>query len=210
MISLSLQSWINKCIKEALTNNIFRIDVLGFEFEMGLVETIKDVGQEKGIDVALKYIPNEVFNKQAVSSNQIKFYDVCYLEAKARIDKDLGKFSIELTNFSSSYSQEAPTKSKSIFIKDGQIYKTNKNGEVELITKHWTDLIDYWSVDFDAEDKPGSIFENEWQSFRTKEIDKLELETSRFSYQPDRVYKVMVKVVDIFGIDTTKIIEIKV
>ena len=64
----------------------------------------------------------------------------------------------------------------------------------EVLTKHWTDWIDYWSVDFDFESKHEIIrmqdsktgeweeqwtgdyvFENEWQSFRTKKDRSLEL-----------------------------------
>ncbi len=66
----------------------------------------------------------------------------------------------------------------------------DKNGRItrEQLTKHWTDWIDYWAVDFDFESKREIIrvknqdigetderwtgdyvFENEWQSFRTQE-----------------------------------------
>jgi len=64
----------------------------------------------------------------------------------------------------------------------------------EQLSRHWTDWIDYWSVDFDFESKreiiqvkdPESgetreewtgdfIFENEWQSFRTRKDRSLEL-----------------------------------
>ena len=80
----------------------------------------------------------------------------------------------------------------------GQIVKISKDkhGIVtkQKLTKHWTDWIDYWSVDFDFESKKeiirvkdeasgemverwtgDFIFENEWQSFRTKKDRSLEL-----------------------------------
>ena len=89
----------------------------------------------------------------------------------------------------------------------------DKNGIVtgEVLTKKWTDWIDYWSVDFDFEHKReivrvkneatgemeevwtgDFIFENEWQSFRTKKDRSLELKTPFHECLPRR-YKVAVK-----------------
>ena len=116
--------------------------------------------------------------------------------------------------------------------KKGQIVKVSKdkNGIVsrEQLTRHWTDWIDYWSVDFDFESKReiirtknhetdeieeqwtgDYIFENEWQSFRTKKERKLEL-TSVYHEVPSGRRKVAVKVVDIFGNDTMTILEVNV
>ena len=53
------------------------------------------------------------------------------------------------------------------------------------------------------------IFENEWQSFRTKKERTLELKSPYHECLPGR-YKVAVKVVDIFGNDTMKIIDVTV
>nr|MBP8612370.1 PKD domain-containing protein [Ferruginibacter sp.]MBP9607655.1 PKD domain-containing protein [Ferruginibacter sp.] len=54
------------------------------------------------------------------------------------------------------------------------------------------------------------LFENEWQSFRTKKNPTLEFTSIAHEYKKPGKYKVMVKVVDILGIDTSKIIEIKI
>ncbi|MBI4683812.1 MAG: DNA methyltransferase [Nitrospirae bacterium] len=105
--------------------------------------------------------------------------------------------------------------------KDGIVTK-------EVLTKNWTDWIDYWSVDFNFEskreivrvkkDETGEIeevwtgdfvFENEWQSFRTKKDRTLEMKTP-FHECPKGCYKIAVKVVDIFGNDTMKIVEVGV
>lgn len=58
-----------------------------------------------------------------------------------------------------------------------------------------------WTGDF--------IFENEWQAFRTKNDRSLELKTPPHECNKGR-YKIAVKVVDIFGNDTMKIIEVSV
>ena len=54
------------------------------------------------------------------------------------------------------------------------------------------------------------IFENEWQSFRTRQDRKLELTSVAHVYvQPGR-YQVAVKVIDIFGNDTMTIVPVSV
>lgn len=53
------------------------------------------------------------------------------------------------------------------------------------------------------------IFENEWQSFRTKKDRKLDF-ISAFKQVSKGKLKVAVKVVDIFGNDTTKVIEVNI
>ena len=53
------------------------------------------------------------------------------------------------------------------------------------------------------------IFENEWQSFRTKKDRSLELKSISQEIEKGR-RKIAIKVVDIFGNDTTKVIEINI
>ena len=43
--------------------HITKVDLLGFEFEMGLFPNVLDEARSKGIDIAPKYIPAEVFDK---------------------------------------------------------------------------------------------------------------------------------------------------
>jgi len=122
--------------------------------------------------------------------------------------------------------------SNSIVAEQGQIVKVSKDKQGivtrEVLTRNWTDWIDYWSVDFDFENKREIIaitnedtgeveeywtgdfvFENEWQSFRTRKDRSLELKTPFHECDPGR-YKIAVKVVDIFGNDTMKIMEVNV
>ena len=53
------------------------------------------------------------------------------------------------------------------------------------------------------------IFENEWQSFRTRKDRSLELKSVSQECTPGR-RKLAVKVVDIFGTDTMTIVEVRV
>jgi len=230
--------FVEEVILECREKRISRVDILAFEFEMGLFPNIQEEAKAKGIDLALKYIPREVFDKRAVEKNQVVFHDVSYIEVKPHVKK--GQIAVELTDFSVYYSQDNVDNAASslkkggnkIVVETGKIIKVikDKDGIVtkEVLTKSWTDWIDYWSVDFNFENKReivrvkneatgeteevwtgDFIFENEWQSFRTKKNRSLELKTPFHDCKPGR-YKIAVKVVDIFGNDTMKIIEVAV
>lgn len=246
--------FVEEVILECRKQHITKVDVLGFEFEMGLFPNVLDDAKAKGIDISPKYIPADVFDKRAVEKNQVVFHDVSFIEVKPHIKGN--SVAVELTDFSVFYSQdsiaaaEASLKDKQsrIVVEKGKIVKVSKDkdGNVnppEVLTKQWTDWIDYWSVDFDFESKreiirikkipagQGAIagleppqmqldeyeevwtgdyvFENEWQSFRTKKDRSLELQSVFLECQPGR-RKVAVKVVDIFGNDTMTIVEVNV
>jgi hypothetical protein len=246
--------FVEEIILECRQKRISRVDILAFEFEMGLFPNVQEEAKSKGIDLALKYIPREVFDKRAVEKNQVIFHDVSYIEVKPIVKKN--SVAVELTDFSVFYSQDsvenAATSLKDggskIVVENGKIIKVSKDKTDiirEILTKKWTDWIDYWAVDFDFENKreiirvrtdvaPGEqsmlkdmgnpqaglpiweevwtgdfIFENEWQSFRTKKDRALELVTPPHEVPAGR-RKIAVKVVDIFGNDTMKILDITV
>ncbi len=241
--------FVEEIILECREKRVSRVDILAFEFEMGLFPNIQEEAKSKGIDLALKYIPREVFDKRAVEKNQIVFHDVSYIEVKPHVNPPAspslrgdgrGAVAVELTDFSVFYNQDTVDNAAAslgngknkIVVEGGKIIKVtkDKDGIVtrEVLTKKWTDWIDYWSVDFNFESKReivrakneatgemeevwtgDFIFENEWQSFRTRKDRSLELKTPFHDCQPGR-YKVAVKVVDIFGNDTMKIIDVSV
>ena len=124
---------------------------------------VLDEAKAKGIDIAPKYIPAEVFDKRAVEKNQVVFHDVSFVEVKPLVKKN--SIALELTDFSVFYSQdsiaaaEATLKEKGskVVVEKGQIVKVSKDKEGivsrEVLTQHWTDWVDYWAVDFDFESK---------------------------------------------------------
>ena len=230
--------FVEEIILECRKKHISKVDILGFEFEMGLFPNVLDEARAKGIDIAPKYIPRDVFDKRAVERNQVVFHDVSFIEVRPHF-KGNG-VAVELTDFSVFYSQdsiahaEATLKNKAskIVVEKGQIIKVSKDKDGiltrEQLTETWTDWIDYWSVDFDFENKreiiriqnPETgeweeqwtgdyIFENEWQSFRTKKDRSLELKSVYQECAPGR-RKIAVKVVDIFGNDTMTIVDVNV
>ncbi|MFZ2208760.1 MAG: hypothetical protein WAV22_08850, partial [Porticoccaceae bacterium] len=228
----------------------------------------------KGIDLTPKYIPAEVFDKRAVDKGQVVFHDISFVEATPRYDpKNKFAVSIELTDFSVYYTQgafeaaiAALKEGKSeVMCEQGQLYKVSKSKEGiitrDRLTKHWTDWVDYWAVDFDYMSRReiikvpvgtgleavipahagiqssstaatsamdsrvrgndevvefeerwtgGYIFENEWQSFRTRRSRALELTTAQHRYDRPGRYTVAVKVIDIFGNDTMTLVPVSV
>ena len=254
--------FVEEVIMETRKRGATRVDVLAFEFEMGLFPAVLEEAKSKGIDLTPKYIPADVFDKRAVDRGQVVFHDISFVEAtpryaKGRTAHDKLTVKIELTDFSVYYSQGAAEKAiealgngKSGVICDrGQLVKISKDkaGVVtrETLTKTWTDWVDYWAVDFDYQSRkeiikvpvgadsggvlPGFeppqgglpldfeerwtgayIFENEWQSFRTRKSRDLDLTTAEHTYERPGRYTVAVKVVDIFGNDTMTLVPVNV
>jgi len=247
--------FVEEVITECRKRGASRVDVLAFEFEMGLFPAVLEEAKGKGIDLTPKYIPAEVFDKRAVEKGQVVFHDISFVEATPRYDKKSKlKVRIELTDFSVYYTQGAAEAAiaalkngkSDVLCEQGQLYKISKNKDgvvkKDRLTKHWTDWVDYWAVDFDytsrkevirvpvgtggelassaaAADTPvefeerwtgGYIFENEWQSFRTRQNRELDLTTVEHSYERPGRYLVAVKVIDIFGNDTMTLVPVVV
>lgn len=248
--------FVEEVITECRKRNASRVDVLAFEFEGQLFPAVLEEAKKKGIDIAPKYIPPEVFDRRAVEKGQVRFADVAYVEATPRFDqKDKLSLAIELTDFSVYYSQgiadaisaELKAGKSEVVCEQGKLIKISKDKQGietrEVLTKLWTDWVDYWAVDFDYESRkeiikvaknfgvegalPGMadtgqfldfeerwtgayIFENEWQSFRTRKDRELELITASHTYDKPGRHIVAVKVIDIFGNDTMTLIPVTV
>ena len=65
---------------------------------------IRTKAKSKGLRLAYKQIPMEVFDKRAVSKNEIVFHDVAYIEFKPIFKGK--KLSIELTDFAVFYNED--------------------------------------------------------------------------------------------------------
>ena len=71
----------------------------------------------------------------------------------------------------------------------------------------WSDFIDYWSVDWNFRE---DTFHNEWQEFRTKRKKNIQLQSIDHNYDSPGTYKIMIKVIDVFGNDTTTMEEVTI
>jgi hypothetical protein len=226
-------------VAECIEKGVTKVDLLAFEFEMGLFPSIQDDASSKGVDLVLKHIPKEVFDKRAVDRGEARFHDVAYIEVRPHFNGN--SVCIELTNYSVFYTQGITSFAEEglknggsqIVVENGQVIKISKDKDGllnprEILTKNWHDWVDYWSIDFDftnrkeivriKDEKTGEfnekwtgdfIFENEWQSFRTRQDRSLELK-SIFKELPPGRRKIAIKVVDIFGNDTMKVIPVTI
>ncbi|MCE9587782.1 MAG: site-specific DNA-methyltransferase [Verrucomicrobia bacterium] len=248
--------FVEEIVMESRKRGATRVDILAFEFEMGLFPAVLEEAKSKGIDLAPKTIPPEVFDRRAVERGQVRFHDVAYIEVTPRVDKQNPLLlTVELSDFSVYYSQgiaesiaaELKEGKSEVVCEQGQLIKLNKDKEGvvtrDVLTKKWTDWVDYWAIDFDYESRkeiikvaknmgvegalPGAadtaefldfeerwtgayIFENEWQSFRTRKDRDLELVSAAHTYEKPGRYTIAVKVIDIFGNDTMTLIPVTV
>ena len=161
------------------------LDILGWEYEMATNDTmIKEAKDMYGINLGLYLIPREVMDKRAVDSGEIDFYELAHLQTEVVRKED--KVRVKLTDFIIPNAELIPE-------------------DVKKKIKKWTDYIDYWAVDWDFK----NVFHNEWQTYRTKAELKLKTETADHIYKKGS-YKILIKVIDIFGNDTSTIKEITI
>ncbi len=165
--------------KSAQTNGI---DFLGWDFAFDVNETAKQFAAENKVNVAFKRIPREVLEKKAVEQGDVKFYELASLSIKTKTQK----------------------KNVSITLDDFIIPPDDVPQDVQNKITHWSQWIDYWAIDWNYKD---DTFHNEWQSYRTKQNPKIELSSFK-EYDKSGKYVVLVKVIDILGNDTTKMIQI--
>lgn len=154
------------------------VDVLGWDFAFELNEVARQDAAKAGIEMRFVRIPREVLEKRAVEQGDITFLELAALavdiqSTDRRVTASLTDFIIPL--------DDVPE-------------------EVQRVITKWTQWIDYWAIDWDYRE---DTFHNQWQSYRTRESNDIEL-TSGHEYEAPGVYTIVVKVIDILGNDTTK------
>ena len=193
---------VEKVVIECRANNFNKADVLGWEWSYEVNELAKELAKKNGVDLKLVQIPsvNEIKSSlvgfdlnllkvpdEAVEKElqkHIRFAEVAYLEIETKIkDKEV---TLKITDF--------------------QIPPTAELAEIASKVKDSRELIDYWAIDWDYK---GDTFHNQWQSFRTKKNPGVDYE-AKHKYNVPGEYHIMVKVIDVFGNDTNKVIKLKV
>lgn len=179
---------INDCIeaiKESRSIGQKELHILGWEWEMGLNDAIQEIAEREGIKLKLRLIPMDVLDQEAVRRGDIQFFELAHFKVDIRIKNR--KVEVELKDFAIPHTD---------LISD----------EVKTKIKKWSDWIDYCAVDFDFRN---DTFNNGWTSYRTKKDRTLCLK-SEHTYERPGKYKIFVKVIDIFGIDSSRIYEVEV
>lgn len=193
---------LEKVIIECRANQFNRADILGWEWSYEVNELAKELANEHGVNLKLVQIPsvNEIkaslvgFDLQLLKvpdqvvekelSKYVKFPEVAYLEIETKV-KDQ-KVTLKIVDF--------------------QLLPTAELAEIASKIKDSKELIDYWAVDWDYK---GDAFHNKWQSFRTKKNPRVDYQVSH-KYEIPGQYQIMVKVIDVFGNDTNKVIKLNV
>jgi len=183
--SIVTEKEIRDVLEEAQSIGAKFLDVLGWDFEMGLDELVDRIGEEYGIKVRLVQIPKEALEVKSPAKEEVKFFDLNYLDVDYKVEGK--KVIVSLKDFSIANPEYLPD-------------------DVRAKIKKFTDLIDYWAVDFDYKN---DTFHNMKQSFRTRKHPTLETSLSH-TYEKPGEYKILVKVVDIFGNDTNKLVNVKI
>jgi hypothetical protein len=168
--------------KEAPRTN--GVDVLGWDFAFELNELAKQQVAQANVDLRFLRIPREVLDKKAVEQGDVRFFELASLDVGVKTSG----------------------KKATVTIKDFVIPADDVPSDIQKEINHWSQWIDYWAVDWNNKN---DTFHNEWQEYRTREKPKLVTETSK-TYDEHGEYRVVVKVIDILGNDTTKLLRVKV
>jgi len=193
---------VEKVVIECRSNNFKKADVLGWEWSYEVNELAKTLAKKNGVDLKLVQIP---------SVNEIKSslvgFDMQLLKIRDEVvEKELAKY-VKFPEVA--YLEiETKTKGNEVLLKiiDFQLAPTAELAEIARKVKDSRELIDYWAIDWDYK---GDTFHNQWQSFRLKKNPKVDL-SARYEYNKKGEYQIMVKVVDVFGNDTNKILRIEI
>jgi adenine-specific DNA-methyltransferase len=171
------------------------VHCLAWEFEMDLRLVCLELEAAEGIKIKLIPIPREIMEKNR--TNPPPFLEVAVLEAEPVYRKEGAKrvVNIKLTKFLPSLA-EVPSKELEAL--------------KERAIKSGFDFIDFWAIDFDWHD--GKPFEHHWQDYRTRKDRSLKT-VSDFGYDkyPKKgAYTACVKVIDVFGCDTSITVDISI
>jgi adenine-specific DNA-methyltransferase len=163
------------------------LHVLGWEWEMGLYDLMVEEAKRKGVKLLLLQIPREVMEQQAAAKGDVRFFELAYLQAQITQPRDL----------------TAQVALKDFCIPNTELIPEDVRGKV----KKWSDYIDYWSVDWDFQD---DTFMQGWVAYRTRKERKLPLVSDAHAYKEPGRHQILVKVIDIFGNDTSQAFDVEV
>lgn len=180
-------SEIDAAVDECAKLKQSELHVLGWEWEMGLYDLMVEASKKKGVKLLLLQIPREVMEQQAAAKGDVRFFELAYLEAEMKKPKKLTA-QVELKDFVIPNTDLIPE-------------------EVRSKVKKWSDFIDYWSVDWDFQN---DTFMQGWVAFRTRKERSLPLLCDPHTYEKPGKYRILVKVIDIFGNDTSQAFDVEV
>jgi DNA modification methylase len=191
--SIFTRDEVRDVVKAAREAGGREVHCLAWEFEMDLRLVCHELEAAEGVKIKLIPIPREIMEKNR--TNPPPFLEMAVLEAEPVYRKEVGQrvVDIKLTRFLPSLA-EVPSKELEVL--------------KERAIKSGFDFIDFWAIDFHWRD--GKPFEHHWQDYRTRKDRSLKT-VSDFGYDKypkNGVYTACVKVIDVFGCDTSITVEI--
>ena len=187
---------VNDALDECVLVKQTELHVLGWEWEMGLAgpnndirkgSPMHEVAKNKGVRLALLQIPREVMEQQASEAGDVAFFELAYLEAGITHPE---KLTVEVT------------------LNDFVIPNTDLIPEdVRTRIGKWSDYIDYWAIDWDFQN---DTFMLGWVAYRTRKDRSLPLVSESHTYEKPGQYRIVLKIIDIFGNDTSQAFDVEV
>lgn len=178
---------IDSAVDECAKLKQGELHVLGWEWEMGLYDLMVESAKKNGVKLLLLQIPREVMEQQAAAKGDVRFFELAYLEAEIKQPKKLSS-QVSLRDFVIPNTELIPE-------------------EVRSKVKKWSDYMDYWAVDWDFR---SDTFMQGWVAYRTRKERKLPLVSDPHVYEKAGKYRILVKVIDIFGNDTSQAFDVEV
>ena len=178
---------VDAAIDECVKLRQQELHVLGWEWEMGLNDLMANAAKAKGVKLLLLQIPREVMERQAADKGDVRFFELAYLKATVRTPRKLTAH-VELEEF---------------VIPNPELIPDDVRSKV----RKWSDYIDYWAVDWDFRH---DTFMQGWVTYRTRRDRSLALASDPHTYPKAGKYRALVKVIDIFGNDTSQLFDVRV
>jgi len=171
------------------------VHCLAWEFEMDLKRNAEALEHEYRVKARLIRIPREVMEKnRRPGVDEVPFFEMATLAAEpvVRVEGGVRIADVKLTNFLPSLS-EVPSKELEAL--------------KERAVRSGFDFIDFWAVDFDHHD--GQPFNHHWQDYRLRKDRTLKtVSDCGHKYQDTAPHTICVKVIDVFGCDTSTLLEV--
>ncbi len=175
-------------VAECAASKAGELHVLGWEWEMGLNDLVSDEAKKQGVKVVLRQIPREVMEAEAAARATSGSSSSRTSRPRSSRRRLLVTVRVELENFVIPNPELVPDDVR------------------EKITK-WSDYVDYWAVDWG--------FQRRHVHARSGYVPDAPRSNARARLGVAHIrrageYRVMIKVIDVFGNDTSKLVTISV
>ncbi|MCL5090117.1 MAG: site-specific DNA-methyltransferase [Candidatus Marsarchaeota archaeon] len=188
-----------------------KVVVLGWNFDININKIMENFKSEiESGRMEILVIPADLLEKlkhrsdylKLIREGKIRFSSLQYLTVKPikkiDADKDSDELEVELDNYILLSPDALPL----------DMNKEDKERLDEVIEKDPLSLIEYWSIDPDYD---GEVFRSKWQDYRENHNDTLKIDRKTKIIVPkvDKIRKVCIRAVDVFGFESDTVQEVK-